>query len=161
MLVSMSWSFFLIVILFTSDTCCFFKFSLISSMEQEDSCELLTTPRDMLRDLCGYALIFILWKVVIFKIRSAYFFFATSTMRVLLRVAFTDLGATFAEKNLSIAKGESLVIGFSSVDSRTMNLGKVVTSSMSLSLSLSVSVSVSVSGCDLFGCLFGIRWFFF
>ena len=61
----------------------------------------------------------VLWRVVVFNSRSAYFFFVTSTMRVLLRVVFTDLGATLAEINLSIAKGECLVIGFSSIDPRT------------------------------------------
>lgn len=46
-----------------------------------------------------------------------------------------DLDATFAEKYISIAKQESFVMGFYSVDSRTMKLGKVVfTSSMSLSV---------------------------
>ena len=51
---------------------------------------------------------------------SAYFLFLTSTIKVLLCVALTDLGAMFAERNLSIMKGESCIMGLSSTDSRTM-----------------------------------------
>ena len=101
-------------------------------MEQEESSKLLTTPLDVLMDLYGQDLIFVLWRVVVFSWRSAYFFFVTSR-RVLLWAVFTDLGVTLAERNLSITKGESLVMGFSSIDSRTIKIGKEVdTSSISL-----------------------------
>ena len=36
-------------------------------------------------------------------------------MKLLLWTVFIDLGATLAERNHSIAKGESLVMGFSSI----------------------------------------------
>ena len=61
--------------------------------------------------------------MVIFNNRSAYSFFVTSTIRLLLQVVFAILGATFAERNLSIAKEKS----FSSLDSMTMKLWKEVT----------------------------------
>ena len=117
-------------------------------MKKKDCFDLLTTPRDMLRDLCEYTLIFLLRKVVVFKSKSAYCFFVTSTRKVLLWAVFTDLGATFAERNLSIAKGESLVRGLSTIDSRTMKLEKEVITSK--------TVNVSVSGWDLLGNLFNI-----
>ena len=78
-----SWSFFLIDILFTTDTC-FLRLNFISLMEQADSARLLTTPLDVLRDLYGYCLIFLLWRVVIFNNSLAYFFFVTSTIRLVL-----------------------------------------------------------------------------
>ena len=107
------------------------RLSLISSIVQEDSSEHFTTPRDVLIDLCGYALIFILRRVVIFS-RSAYLFFVASTMRVLLWAVFTNLGTTLAERNLFIIKGESFVIGFSSADLRTINLKKGAATSFML-----------------------------
>ena len=97
-----------------------------------------------------------LWKVIVFSSRSAYFFFVTSTMMMLLQAVFTDLGATLAETNLSIAKRESLVMGFSSIDLRTIKLGKEINTS-----SISLSLYVSVLGWDLLGNLFGIHWGFF
>ena len=90
-----------------------FRLTFISTMEQVD--RSLTISRRMVRSpgLCGYALIFILWRVVIFNSTLAYFFFITSTIRLLLWV-FTVLGATSTEWNLSIARGKSFIIGFSS-----------------------------------------------
>ena len=76
-------------------------------------------------------------------------------MRVSLWVVLTDISATLAERNISVAKGESLVIGFSSTVLRTLELGKEVDTS-SISLSLYVSVKVSASGWDFLGNLFGI-----
>ena len=102
---------------------------------------------------------FMLRRVVVFSCRSAYIFSVTSTMRVLLRAVFTDLGAMLAERNLSIAKGQSLVMGFSSIESWTIMLGKKVDTSF-ISLSLYVSAKVSVSGRDLLGNLFDIHWVF-
>ena len=61
-------------------------------------------------------------------------------MRVSLWAVFTDLHDTFAERNLSVAKGESMVIHFSSIDMRTIQLKKeVVTSSILLLLKVPVS----------------------
>ena len=71
-------------------------------------------------------------------------------MRVLLQAVFTDLGATLGERNLTIAKGESLVMDFSSIDLRTIKLWKEVDTSISL------YVSANVSGWDLLGNLFGV-----
>ncbi len=56
-------------------------------------------------------------------------------MRVLLLAVLTDLGAKLTERNHSIAKEESLVMGYFS-GSRTIKLRKEVGSSISLSLSV-------------------------
>ena len=72
-------------------------------------------------------------------------------MRVLLWAGFTDLSATLAERNLS-AKGESLAMGFSFINSRIIKLGIEVVTSLLLSL--------NVLGWDLLGNLFDIHWGF-
>ena len=79
--------------------------------------------------------LFILWRVVIFNKSLAYFLFVTCTIR-LLWIVFTVLGAKFAKRNSSIEKvGESFVIGFSSVNLKTMKLDKeIVAFSMLLSV---------------------------
>ena len=75
-------------------------------------------------------------------------------MRVLLQVVFTDLHVILAVRNFYIPKRENLVKCFSSINLRTIKLGKEVDTSISL------SVNVSVLGWDLLCNLFGICCFF-
>lgn len=125
-MISINWLIFLIIIFSLNPILA--KLIFISSLLQADNSGLLTRPLDVLRDLCGYSLIFILWRVVIFNNSSAYFFFVTS---------ITVAGCFYRFRchicfEISLY-WEDFVIGFSSVDTRTMKLGKeVVISSMSL-----------------------------
>ena len=89
-----------------------------------------------------FILIFILWRVIIFNNISAYFFFCNSHNWIIVVSCFTIFGATFTERNLTVAKAKSFVISFSTVYSRTMELGKeVVASSLLLSLCIYMYVS--------------------
>ena len=74
-------------------------------------------------------------------------------MRVLLQTAFLTWVLHKQRKIFLLQKGENLVMGLSSIDSKTIKLGKEVDTSISL--------PVNVSGQDLLGNLFGIHWFFF
>ena len=82
-----------------------------------------------------------------FNDSSAHFFLIVSIIGLLLRVVFTVLGTTFAERNLSIVKD------FLSIE--TMKLGKEVVAS---SMLLSLSTSVSMSGWHLLDNLNEVHW---
>lgn len=81
------------------------------------SSRLLNTPLYVLKNLCGYALIFKF---------GGWSFFATFIINILLNFVFTNFSATLVNRNFSITKGEIFVMGFVSIDFMTMKLEKGV-----------------------------------
>ena len=108
--------------LLTSITPCFSSSLLICSIVQSESSLLYTTPLVTFRDLWGKVL---MWNLVIFSRKSAYFFFPPSWAEFHFLIFFRDISVKLLDITFSIMDGDRFV------DSITMNLGKGDSASLS------------------------------